>query len=76
MNHCHRCNSDYEKPGTCNCYAPQAAQPWPLPFVQVIPPAHPGVITPYEYPNIAPWRPTYGTGGTATYSGPPLTIYQ
>lgn len=24
MNHCRRCDSDYEKPGTCNCFATQA----------------------------------------------------
>lgn len=22
MNHCHDCNSDYQTPGTCNCFAP------------------------------------------------------
>jgi hypothetical protein len=22
MNHCKKCQSDYEKPGTCNCFAP------------------------------------------------------
>jgi hypothetical protein len=22
MNHCRKCQSDYEKPGTCNCFAP------------------------------------------------------
>ena len=32
MNHCRRCDSDYEKPGTCNCFAEKpVAQP--LPFV-------------------------------------------
>jgi hypothetical protein len=30
MNYCRKCQSDYEKPGTCNCFAPQAAQPTPV----------------------------------------------
>lgn len=34
MNHCRKCQSDYEKPGTCNCFAPQvAAQPAYSPWV-------------------------------------------
>lgn len=32
MNHCRRCESDYEKPGTCNCFAEggdkKPADPW------------------------------------------------
>lgn len=34
MNHCRRCQSDYEKPGTCNCYA---AVPLPAPAPVVVP---------------------------------------
>lgn len=48
MNHCRRCDSDYDKPGTCNCFAEQAApNQWQ--------PIH------VWYPYIAPppYRPTW-----------------
>jgi hypothetical protein len=38
MNYCRRCESDYEKPGTCNCFAegsdatPAEVKPWTPPF--------------------------------------------
>ena len=55
MNYCRKCQSDYEKPGTCNCFAPQAATPQWSPF----------------YPNYTPWwvqTPT-GTGTPITTGG-------
>jgi len=56
MNHCRRCDSDYEKPGTCNCYA----------TTQPVVPLNPGItyipipFVPPPQPNTAPapWTPT------------------
>ncbi len=41
MNYCRRCESDYEKPGTCNCYAEDTMK-W-----------KPRVVT---YPGTSPWQ--------------------
>ena len=43
MNYCRKCQSDYEKPGTCNCFAPQAAQFVPnyWPWQPLYPPYRP-----------------------------------
>jgi len=73
MNYCHKCQSHYEKPGTCNCFAEKPAeQPAP---VYVPYPVYP--IYPY-YPGTAPvWEPyritwwsgetvAVGVGGTGT----------
>ena len=64
MNYCHRCQSHYEKPGTCNCFA---EKPAPEP-IQVTPPlTYPWVYPIYipwkTYPDTwEPWRITWGTG--------------
>jgi len=55
MNHCHRCNSDYEKPGTCNCYAPfpvLAPQPYRIPYIP------PPTIWPQPTTAPDPYKPT------------------
>jgi hypothetical protein len=49
MNHCHRCECDFEKPGTCNCFAPQRAWTYPVPYYPypwwgIYPPYNPVVI--------------------------------
>lgn len=49
MNHCRNCNSDYEKPGTCNCFAPQRVPALSLPIYPVYLPHLPW--QPYPYPN-------------------------
>lgn len=54
MNHCRDCNSDYEKPGTCNCFAPggkRCAAPAYVPWY----PYSPWWVQPY-YPSY----PYYG----------------
>ena len=51
MNHCRRCESDYEKPGTCNCFA-EKQEPSPV-FVPVWP--QPWWAGPYY------WGPTFTT---------------
>lgn len=70
MNHCHRCNSDYEKPGTCNCFAPQAASPplywppygyWPPGFVPYIP-----YPTTRPYDTIIRWGNNTDSAGLTT----------
>lgn len=40
MNYCHRCQSSYDRPGTCNCYAPT-----PAPAHQTIRPYVPDLNT-------------------------------
>lgn len=55
MNHCRRCDSDYEKPGTCNCYAPNALPVAPiLPWVPWIPYVPPQPWYPYPWVNPYP----------------------
>lgn len=53
MNHCHRCNSDYSQPGTCNCFAPIRLAPYPAPY-------QPWYPYPYPYTPWYPWRITWG----------------
>lgn len=62
MNYCRKCQSDYEKPGTCNCFAPQQATPAFVPYV----PYYPWTVTPYR----PWWVPTTLT----PYTGPTTTI--
>lgn len=45
MNHCRRCDSDYNTPGTCNCYAPLLPSS-PLPI---------SIPSPTLTPNPSPW---------------------
>lgn len=76
MNHCRRCDSDYEKPGTCNCYAPTFTQLLPSPYVH--PPTT--VIIPTVWPSPAttplPWvSPYWNQGGSVKYEGPPVTVW-
>lgn len=62
MNYCRKCQSDYEKPGSCNCFAEQPPR-------QAAPP----VYVPYPYP----FYPSYpGTiiGGSVSSSGTTATI--
>jgi len=59
MNHCRRCDSDYDQPGTCNCFAPAPPAPtitvpeqpnttWiPMPYV-----APPGIGPQPSWPYI------------------------
>lgn len=60
MNYCRKCQSDYEKPGTCNCFAPITPRQdvAPLPYVPYVPyvPNYPPL--PWWY-----WGPTFS--GTA-----------
>jgi hypothetical protein len=44
MNHCRRCDSDYEKPGTCNCFVGKVT----------VTPFTPTTTTPLV-PNTVPW---------------------
>jgi hypothetical protein len=76
MNYCRKCQSDYEKPGTCNCFAEQAPRedvapvaPIYLPVLPLYPgyPWHPSAPT---YP-VYPWwqyQPTCGGEVTVTYT--------
>lgn len=65
MNHCRRCDCDFEKPGTCNCFAkvapredvPVPVVPWvPTPVVPVYPqlPSPWWEVAPGTY-NPRPW---------------------
>lgn len=71
MNYCRKCQSDYEKPGTCNCFAPQAAPiaptitptPWaPHPWTPS--PLQPTIPNPWITGPIWYYRPPYTTDGT------------
>jgi hypothetical protein len=65
MNYCRKCQSDYEKPGTCNCFAPAAAAA-PLPWTITPQPYYP----PWpQYPQI--W---WGSCPTITTSGYSQTV--
>jgi hypothetical protein len=66
MNYCTKCESYYQKPGTCNCYA--------APRVEITQP-----LTPYIYPTTVPYIPwttphyppfTIGTGSAITTTSP------
>lgn len=46
MNYCRKCQSDYEKPGTCNCFAPVAPRE-----------ATPPVFVPYTQPVLPLYQP-------------------
>lgn len=67
MNYCHRCESNYEKPGTCNCYAEKAVPDntwipaYPTYPVYPIYPTHPTWPTPTY-----PWYYYTTSGGTET----------
>lgn len=73
MNYCHKCQSHYEKPGTCNCFA---EKPAPQPVAPIVPwypaypwyPWYPGTAPVYE-----PYRITWWCGdpeGTTWISAP------
>lgn len=66
MNHCRRCDSDYEKPGTCNCFAPIRVTPQP-PYV--VPCITQPVIWPQPatVPYVDPSRPTITWGNGQGY---------
>ena len=70
MNYCRKCQSDYEKPGTCNCFAPQKAAPNYVPWYPY--PYYPWTPAPYlPYWSITPYigtpvTPTVSWGGTTT----------
>lgn len=52
MNYCRKCQSDYEKPGTCNCFAPQIqVAPGVVPYIPWVP------YVP-TYPPCIPWWQT------------------
>ena len=60
MNYCRKCQSDYDQPGTCNCFAPLSVTVTPyipvtVPFVPYSPPTFP------TYPSAVPWNPNYPT---------------
>lgn len=59
MNHCRRCDSDYEKPGTCNCFADEP----PKQVVPTYPALHPIWVVPVQVYNPPPFYP-YTTSGT------------
>ena len=61
MNYCRKCQSDYEKPGTCNCFADKAPRDEPVPVTPQ--PA------PYPYYPLYPCYPA----GTPAY---PWWLYQ
>lgn len=50
MNYCRKCQSDYEKPGTCNCFAEKQADGVPAPFFPYSPWERP------IYPGTSPWQ--------------------
>ncbi len=60
MNFCTKCDSYYQQPGTCNCYAPvvivTTATPYPLP-----PPTGDEIPPPYETTCGAITVQEYGT---------------
>lgn len=66
MNHCHDCNSDYARPGSCNCFAPggkRYAAPMTIPggVQPYVPPApYPTPIT--IPPTPVPWTPPWSVG--------------
>ncbi len=71
MNYCRKCQSDYEKPGTCNCFA-EGTQGWiaptTLPFNLIYPGTSPWTNPIYISPTILPMSPykyetTCGTVG-------------
>lgn len=71
MNYCRKCQSDYEKPGTCNCFAPQQAAPaYPWPYTPYIP-YSPVWITPYQPYSVTPI--TLGATVTGGDLGPDAT---
>ena len=53
MNYCRKCQSDYEKPGTCNCYAGTQ----PMKPVQPFFPYSPWERPIYPSPTVKPWSP-------------------
>lgn len=62
MNYCHRCESHYEKPGTCNCFAqtqPVVPAPVYVPLPNPIRPWWEYVPTYPLYPQI-----TFGSNNT------------
>lgn len=70
MNFCTKCASYYQKPGTCNCFAPivtTTPQPWypSYPWVQ---PAYPVFPT---SPVTITWKtvPCYTAGGSCNTGG-------
>jgi len=77
MNHCRKCDSDYEQPGTCNCFAEEGAvvvhhhyhhHSHPLPYNNY----------PYQYPiHPVPIYPWYGdmtiTCDPVTYGSQTIT---
>ncbi len=75
MNYCRRCESDYEKPGTCNCFAEKQADNVPAPIYQN-PPfwVQPLYVPPTPYPDWTyypyPFRQHETTCGDPTVSIP------
>lgn len=53
MNFCTKCRSTYEKPGTCNCFAPSPV---------------PGITQPIWIRPTYPDYPAYPIGTTITYN--------
>lgn len=63
MNFCTKCESYYQSPGTCNCFAVSQPRPWPFePAPTIAPPTVPGDGT-----GDAPPRPPYQITGGQTY---------
>lgn len=59
MNYCTKCESFYQKPGTCNCFAGTQGQP----AIRIVPPHDPN-STGHPWPGYQPWiQPTVTWGG-------------
>ena len=67
MNYCTKCSSYYQKAGTCNCYA-EGGEPTFVPIPQPNP-----IITSDQFSWLKP--PYTITSGSATYAGPPVTVW-
>lgn len=72
MNYCRKCQSDYQQPGTCNCFAPLhvgpplQVMPGVVPIVPTIPwvPVHP------TFPPCIPWYQTTTVASPTTTTTP------
>lgn len=70
MNYCHKCQSHYEKPGTCNCFAEKPPeQPAPVYVPYPYYPVYPIYPAPWPAYPYEPFRITWWSGDTMSISG-------
>lgn len=67
MNYCRRCHSDYDRPGTCNCFAP-------VPPREAAPVVIPCPLPVYPQPYPYPFPGTIYIGDLPAASGTTVTI--